>query len=302
MAVGGGIARVALLGFGAVGRSLARQIADRGGISVIGVADSSAALTCVPGTALSAAQLCDLVAQKEAGRALAECAMPEGLSVRRGGAGDLVLSLPDAVDDHRRSGPIVVADCSNSGTSVSCLRLAVARGFRVAAANKKPFSDSSMQVFRELTASPASCRFESTAGAATPFVTTAMRLRAANDDVSAVLGSMSGTLGYLMSELETSATPSLGAALASAIEQGYTEPDCRDDLSGVDVQRKAVILARVLGHDISMDDVPVEALYTHSLATVCAALCAVQRGWCARRVLEVVRRARVWKRLALCPG
>ena len=72
-----------------MGRALARQIADRGGISVIGIADSSAALTCAPGTALNAAQLRDLVAGKEAGRALAECAMPEGLSVRLLTPGDV---------------------------------------------------------------------------------------------------------------------------------------------------------------------------------------------------------------------
>ena len=181
---------------------------------------------------------------------------------------DVVLCLPDSADYPRQEGAVIVADCSNSENSVSSLRLAVARGFRVASANKKPFADSSMQVFEELTKWPGSCRFESTAGAATPFVATAMRLRSCNDLVHSALGSMSGTLGYLMSELERASKPRLSVVLQRAIDLGYTEPDARDDLSGVDVQRKAVIIARVLGAKISMADVPVEALYPPPLSLV----------------------------------
>ena len=213
------------------------------GIKVISVADSTGALMRRDGAALGRDELLALVAHKERAAALADFVDAPGLQCVP--AHDLVLSLPDN-DVRADAGPVVVADCTNSGESVQSLRLAVARGFRVAAANKKPFSDSPIEVFRELTAWGGSCRFESTAGAATPFVATAARLRAA-DHVHAVTGSLSGTLGFLLSALEAPSKPQFGAVLQKAVELGYTEPDCRDDLSGEDVQRKAVILARVLG-------------------------------------------------------
>ena len=214
-----------------------------GGIKVISVADSTGALMRRDGAALGRDELLALVAHKERAAALADFVDAPGLQCVP--AHDLVLSLPDN-DVRADAGPVVVADCTNSGESVQSLRLAVARGFCVAAANKKPFSDSPIEVFRELTAWGGSCRFESTAGAATPFVATAARLRAA-DHVHAVTGSLSGTLGFLLSALEAPSKPQFGAVLQQAVELGYTEPDCRDDLSGEDVQRKAVILARVLG-------------------------------------------------------
>ena len=60
-----------------------------------------------------------------------------------------------------------------------------------------------------------------------------------------ILGCFSGTLGYLMTALEDGVA--FSEAVREAWELGYTEPDPRDDLSGKDVARKALILARTLG-------------------------------------------------------
>lgn len=65
-------------------------------------------------------------------------------------------------------------------------------------------------------------------------------------------GSLSGTLGYVMAQLQAprsdgGSAPTFSEVVLAAKALGYTEPDPRDDLGGVDVARKALILARVLG-------------------------------------------------------
>ncbi|RRT78404.1 hypothetical protein B296_00027160 [Ensete ventricosum] len=62
-----------------------------------------------------------------------------------------------------------------------------------------------------------------------------------------------GTLGYVMGEVDDG--KSFSKVVLAAKSLGYTEPDPRDDLSGMDVARKALILARLLGWRINMDDV-----------------------------------------------
>lgn len=99
-------------------------------------------------------------------------------------------------------------------------------------------------------------RYESTVGAGLPVVASLQRVMSSGDQVTRVCGSLSGTLGYVMATLQAppSGTPgsSRGALTFSEVVQvakglGYTEPDPRDDLGGVDVARKALILARLLG-------------------------------------------------------
>lgn len=86
------------------------------------------------------------------------------------------------------------------------------------------------------------------------------RLVAVNDTVHRVMGAMSGTLGFLMAGLQKGEQP-WGALVNSAHELGYTEPDPRDDLSGTDVARKALILARTLGWKFEMDQIKVRRTF-----------------------------------------
>src|SRR5439155_1127961 len=71
-------------------------------------------------------------------------------------------------------------------------------------------------------------------------------------------GCPSGTLGYLFGELGRGAA--FSTALEGAIAKGYPEPDPREDLSGMDVARKALILGRLLGFSGELDDIAVESL------------------------------------------
>jgi len=99
--------------------------------------------------------------------------------------------------------------------------------------------------------------YEATVGAGLPIITTLQDLIRTGDKVLKIEGIFSGTLSYLFNE---GAGKAFSDVVQDAADKGFTEPDPRDDLSGTDVQRKTVILARECGLDIEMDDVPVESL------------------------------------------
>lgn len=106
-------------------------------------------------------------------------------------------------------------------------------------------------------------RFESTVGAGLPVIASVTRVLSSGDPIYQIIGSLSGTLGYVMSELED------GKLFSSVVQEakrlGYTEPDPRDDLGGMDVARKALILARLLGQSINLEDIKLDSLYPEDM-------------------------------------
>lgn len=102
-----------------------------------------------------------------------------------------------------------------------------------------------------------------TVGAGLPIITTLRRLRACGDAVLTLEGVFSGSLGWLFSHYDGSVP--FSRLLRQARELGYSEPDPRTDLSGQDVARKLLILARTAGFALGSDEVVVENLVPESM-------------------------------------
>jgi homoserine dehydrogenase len=274
---------VILLGAGGVGRALIRQIVENRGLhaeqfdlwlAVLAVCDSDGAVLGIDGRGergLDDTNLLDIVRYKADGKRLA--------AHNLGGPQN---DLSAVIDIAGRPGAVVV-DCTASEETAWALLFALERKYKVVLANKKPLTID-QGVYDRLTRAGDTngaqggpggrrtfgrARWETTCGAALPVVSTLNRLVAAGDGVQRIAGAFSGTLGFVMTGLQ--AGEPFSAVVREAHRLGYTEPDPRDDLGGLDVARKALILARGLGWRLDMRDVQVRGLYSPEMASLSVA-------------------------------
>ena len=105
--------------------------------------------------------------------------------------------------------------------------------------------------------------YETNVGAGLPVIHTLRDLIETGDEIIRIEGVLSGTLSYIFNSLN--GTRTFSEIVREAHKLGFTEPDPREDLSGVDVARKLIILAREMGLEVEMDSVQVESLVPEDL-------------------------------------
>src|SRR5690606_17907274 len=106
--------------------------------------------------------------------------------------------------------------------------------------------------------------YETNVAAGLPVINTLQDLILSGDKVIRIEGVLSGSMNYIFSELEKGL--SFSEVVAKAKENGYTEPDPRDDLSGMDVARKILILGREAEQELHFEDVSIESMVPEDCA------------------------------------
>jgi homoserine dehydrogenase len=233
--------KIMLYGLGKVGRQVLAMLNHLDlPVALAALSDSSA---CLTGDPLTSQLVENAIRAKEAGERLSHFPGSQPLS-----------ALPALFTED-----LIIID--TSVVKDMDWKDALNKGCRLVFANKNALSAPWRQA-KHLFSNP-NVRYEATVGAGLPVIASLASQVASGDPITRVEGVMSGTLGFLCSRLEQGA--SYSQAVRDAYDAGYTEPDPRDDLSGFDVLRKTLILARTAGWQMEKEEVEVLPLYDKRL-------------------------------------
>jgi bifunctional aspartokinase / homoserine dehydrogenase 1 len=163
----------------------------------------------------------------------------------------------------------VIVDCTTSEEIPANYLDWVKKGIHIITPNKKAGTlpmPQYLQLMKETRKRGVHFLYETTVGAALPIIGTLRDLILTGDKIKKIEGVFSGTLAYLFWRFD--GTKPFSTLVKEARELGFTEPDPRDDLSGMDIVRKTVILAREVGQSVEIEDIPVHSLVPRELVDV----------------------------------
>lgn len=162
----------------------------------------------------------------------------------------------------------VIADVTASAHVQEHYKAWLEQGISVVAANKGIFAgpeETYLALTQAAQAGHARLLHETTVGAGLPTLGTLQGLVASSHEIVTVQGILSGTLAFVLGQV-AGGRSTLSQAVQEAKALGYTEPDPRDDLNGMDVARKAVILARLAGmKGVELSKMSIESLVPEAL-------------------------------------
>ncbi len=163
----------------------------------------------------------------------------------------------------------VIIDCTSNEDIADRYIDWMKKGIHIITPNKKAGSGSMCRyhdIRHQQEHGKAHFYYEATVGAGLPIISTLRDLIQTGDEILSIEGIVSGTLSFLFTEFKGHVK--FSEIVLRAKQSGFTEPDPRDDLNGMDVARKLVILAREAGVNIELSAVKVESLVPDSLKAI----------------------------------